>query len=148
MRNTIQRRRLLLTGAALGAGLLAGPARACEYFSSSLRIYHPWTRATPQDAPYAVVCLRFDEVTQDDRLIRVETPVAERIALAGMPETGGIDLAIAAGQTLEFTETGVHLRLFGLQHALEVARSYPMLLGFERGGVVQATINVDYARFS
>ena len=61
---------------ATGLGALHRPARACEFFSSHLRIWHPWTRATRVDADTARLCMRFDEVQTSDRLIGVKTPVA------------------------------------------------------------------------
>ena len=30
---------------------------------------------------------------------------------------------------------------------LEIGRAYPLQLSFERGGIVQATLNIDYLRF-
>ncbi|MDP1902475.1 MAG: copper chaperone PCu(A)C [Rubrivivax sp.] len=150
MNPLFQRRTVLHIGMALTASTLAPRARACEYFAPTLRVTHPWTRATAPGANHAVVCMKLDEVSQADRLIGVETLVAEGAELAG-PGAGaagpGLSLLIPAGSEIVMSEAGLHLRLLGLKHPLEVARSYPLLLRFEKGGVVDATLNVDYARF-
>jgi copper(I)-binding protein len=142
------RRSALHIALALGLYGLLPKARACEFFASSLRITHPWTRATPADAPYATVCMRFDEVSRDDRLIGVETPVATGAELAGAGTGPTLDLFIASGQETLLSEAGPHIRLTGLQYALEVGREYPMRLHFEKGGVVNTRLSVDYTRFS
>lgn len=147
MNHIFRRRGVLGAGLALGASLVL-PARACEYNSSNLRITHPWTRATDGDTRTAVLCMKFDEVRQDDRLIAVQTPVAEGVEMGGTQAGGAVDFAIPAGRETLLSEAGPHLRLLGLKFPLEVARSYPLTLVFQRGGAVEATLNVDYTRFS
>jgi hypothetical protein len=142
-----QRRRCLQAGAAWCATLVAPTTRACEYFSPTLRVWHPWTRATAADSAFAVLHMTFDEVTRRDRLVAASTPIAGRVELAGPGLGPAIDLDIPMGQDLVLSEHGVHLRLFELNRPLEVGRSYPLKLGFEHGGLVQATLNVDFARF-
>ena len=143
---TPQRRALLRGALAIGAGLVlpAAPARACEFFCLSMRITHPWTRASAAGATTAVVSMRFDEVTEVDRLIRVETPVAASAELVGDGPVRPVNLVVAAGQVLDLTEAGIHIRLTGLHHPLEMARTYPLTLTFEKGGVVEADLSVDY----
>jgi copper(I)-binding protein len=143
----LPRRHLLLAASAAYLGL-ARPARACEFFSSHLRIWHPWTRTTRVDADTAVLCMRFDEVQRADRLIGVETPVAAgaRLAGPGAPaKAQGLSLPIQPGQTLELTEDGLHIELLDLQQPLQIGRSYPLRLIFEFAEPVNATLNVDFA---
>ncbi len=120
-------------------------ARACEYFTSNLRITHPWTRATAADARFAVLCMTIDEVARADRLVAVRTPVASGFEWAGIGAQR--ELVFAADRATVLSEQGPHLRLLGLAVPLETARSYPLQLHFEHGGVVDALLNVDYARF-
>lgn len=143
----IHRRLALRAGLACAVALTAPSARACEFFSSNLRVTHPWTRATAEDAGFAVVCMKFDEVAQADRLIAVETPVADGAQIGGEATSREVDLVIPAGQETLLTEAGTHVRLVGLRQPLEIARSYPLRLVFAKGGTVDATLNVDYARF-
>lgn len=140
-------RTLLATSAAM-LGLPAAPARACEFFCASMRITHPWTRASAVGATTALVSMRFDEVTQDDRLIGVTTPMAAGAELMGVGAGGSarpVDLSVKAGETLEFAETGIHIRLTGLHRPMEMACTYPLTLTFEKAGVVEADLSVDYA---
>lgn len=135
------RRLFLHAGAAsLAAGYLPR-ARACEYLLSNLRVTHPWTRATDAGAAHAVLCMRIDEVSADDRLVAVRTPVA---GSAAMPDGRPVDLAVRAGSEIELAESGLHIRLLDLRHALQVGRSYPLELQFENGGPVFASLSVDF----
>lgn len=143
----LPRRHLLLAAGGTLLGL-ARPAQACEFFSSHLRIWHPWTRATRVDADTARLCMRFDEVQKTDRLIGVETPVAggARLAGAGAPEKGqALSLLIREGETLTLAEDGLHIELLDLQQPLQLGRSFPLRLLFESAGPVDAALNVDYA---
>ena len=139
------RRHLLV--ALAGAGL-SHRAQACEFFSSHMRIWHPWTRATRIDADSARLCMRFDDVHKTDRLVGIETPVAAgaRLAGPGAPTGGqGLSLLIREGQELALTEDGLHIELLDLQQPLQVGRSFPLRLVFESAGAVEAQLNVDYA---
>ncbi len=148
MKQTIHRRSVLHAGLALGASVVVPAARACEYFTSNLRVEHPWTRATAGDATSAVVCMKFDEVTQADRLISVQSPVAAAAEMGGVGAGPAVDFFIPEGQTSSLDEASTYVRLVGLKFPLEVGRSYPLRLGFEKGGAVNATLSVDYARFN
>lgn len=154
MKPRLIRRDVLRNGLAVGLALLAPAARACEFFSPTLRILHPWTRASEPNATTAVVCMRFDEVSRDDRLIQVLTPVAAGAEMGGVTLMGGssgagpdLDFLIPAGRESALTEGGRFVRLLDLRHPLEVARSYPLTLIFEQGGVVNASLTVDFANF-
>jgi copper(I)-binding protein len=141
----------LRTGLALCASLVVPSARACEYFTSTLRITHPWTRATREVAS-AVLCMKFDEVTETDRLIGVETPVAARAELVEKGEGPAmsralgreVNLLIPQGRETLLSDDGTHIRLLELQQPLLIGRSYPLQLAFEKGGTILATLNVDY----
>jgi copper(I)-binding protein len=146
MTEPANRRRLLQCSLALGASLALPKARACEFFAANLRITHPWAHATPQNAPFALVSMKFDEVTQADTLVSVETPVATGFEFVGA-ELTSTDFAIAPGRETLLGERGTHLRLTGLQMPLELARTYPLKLVFAKSGSVNTTLSVDYARF-
>lgn len=113
-----------------------------------MRIVHPWTRATAADQTTAAVCMTFDEVTETDRLIRVETPIAAGAELAGAAggENKDMSLLIPRDRETVLTESGVHIRLVGLKHPLELGRTYNLALGFEHGGFVNTKLTVDYTQ--
>jgi copper(I)-binding protein len=141
----LNRRHLII---ALGAAGLARPAQACEFFSSRLRIFHPWTRATRIDADTARLFMRFDEVETSDRLVGIQTPLAggARLAGPGAPaDAQGLSLLIPAGETLTLAEDGLHIELLDLKQPLQIGRSYPMHLHFEAAEPVKAMFNVDFA---
>ena len=139
------RRAFLRAGVALSASFIVPPARACEYFTGTLRITHPWTRATLADATSAVLCMKFDEVNVSDRLIGVETPVAGGAELIVKNARAPLTVPIPQGEETVLSEEGTHIRLLGLKHPLFIGRSYPLALTFEKSGTVNATLNVDYA---
>lgn len=148
MDHQINRRWMLRSGTAVAGALLLPHTQACEVQAEFLRITHPWTRATAPGAEFGVLCMRIDEVTADDVLVGVETPVAGGVLLAGVPAGQPLALAVAAGSQIEMHEHGIHLQLAPLRHALEAGRSYPLQLTFARSGVVRATLSVDFQRFS
>lgn len=134
-------RRAVLRGAfALGTVLLAARVRACEFGVATLTIVHPWVRATGPGATSAAVCMSFKDVLESDRLVAAETPVAERVELAGPDGT----IEIPAGTVTELTERGREFLLHGLQYPLEMGRQFPLTLGFAKGGQVRASLNVDF----
>ncbi|MBC7939761.1 MAG: copper chaperone PCu(A)C [Chitinophagaceae bacterium] len=136
-------------GLAFGASMVLPSARGCEAFASTLRVSHPWTRATVHGVTSAVLCMKFDEVTLADRLILVQTPVAEGARMAG-PDAGereGVDFSIPAERETYLDESSTHVMLVGLKFPLEIGRSYPLTLGFEKGGTVFASLSVDYTPF-
>jgi copper(I)-binding protein len=143
-RRSTQRRTVLRAGVVLFASLVIPPARACEYFTGTLRIMHPWTRATSPDAASAVLCMKFDEVSVSDRLIRVDTPVANSAELIVENASAPVNVLIPEGHETVLSEEGTHIRLLGLKHPLFIGRSYPLQLSFEKSGTVNATLNVDY----
>ena len=148
MNSEISRRAVLRGGLALGASTLLPAAHACEFFTTHLRVYRPWSRATAEGDAFAVLCMTFDEVTLSDRLIGVESPVASHAEMGGSNQGAKIDLLIPAGVDTVLNETGAFIRLMGLRHPLEVGRSYPLRLLFEKGGAVDADIDVDYERIA
>lgn len=143
----LSRRLALQAGAAMGVSALWTSARACEFSTPYLRVTHPWTRVTPEDAPYAIVSMKIDQVSKDERLIGVETPVATRAEIGGIStgaSTSGMNLLIERGRELRLSEQGVHVRLLGLTQPLLIGRTYPMRLIFAQGGAMDAELNVDY----
>ena len=91
--------------------------------------------------------MKFDEVNEADRLILVETPIASGAEMGGIGAGPVVNFAIPQGQETYLHDGGTFVRLVGLKHPLEVGRSYPLRLGFEKGGSHDTVIAVDYLRF-
>ena len=144
---SIHRRGVLSIGLASGMALLCGKARAHEVITSTMRVTHPWSRATAPDATFALLCMKFDEVAETDRLVLAESPVATSADMGGAGAGPTVDFRIPAGQETYLEEARTYVRLVGLKFPLEVSRSYPLLLGFEKGGVYNTTFSVDQVRF-
>lgn len=144
MHHPLDRRRLLLSmGLGLVASITAGRARGHEIITSTMRITHPWSRATAPGAAFAVLCMKFDEVSANDRLVLVETPVARGAELGGTAAGPVVDFPIRTGEETYLAETGTYVRLVDLAHPLELGRIYPLRLGFEKGGTYVTTFSID-----
>lgn len=143
----LHRRHLLQAGLAAGTLFWLPRARACEFHTGTLRVTHPWTRATGEGEDRALMGMRFDEVLTSDRLVLVETPVATSAAIGGQGARSTVDLLIAEGQEIILDESGTYIELIGLKHPLLTGRQYPLVLGFEKSGVHHADFTVDYERF-
>jgi len=146
----VRNRRLALhAGLATGASLALPwrSARACEVITTHLRITHPWARASGPGEDSAMVCMKFDDVTLTDRLVLVETPVARSAEMGGQGAAPQVNFVIPQGQETYLAEAATFVRLTGLNLPLEVGRSYPLRLGFEKGGTYNAVLSVDYPRF-
>ena len=144
MSRTVRRRVALQAGLGLGLLSLLPRARACEFFTTTLRITHPWARATAAGEDSAVVGMRIDMVTEAERLIGATTPFARGVELGWHGRAPGPHVALPAGQDVDFGEGGALLRLVGLTQPLEIGCSYPLQLVFARGGTVNATLTIDY----
>jgi copper(I)-binding protein len=138
------RRMVLRMTAASSLALLLPSVHACEFVTDTLRVTHPWSRATEPGAQSAVLGMRIDQVTQADRLIEVRTPIATGAELAQEPGRP-LDLEILPGSELDLSEVGVHVRLTGLKAQLFTGRDYPLSLVFQSGGFVDARLIVDQA---
>ena len=145
MRHCTRRRLVLQAGLALGAALIAPRSRACEFYTSTLRVIHPWTRATGEET-LALVGMKLDEVTQTDRLIGVETPVAGGAQLVRHGVATDVNLLIPEGSEIVLGEQEAHIQLVELKHPLPFGTSYPLTLVFEKGGTVLARLTVDFDR--
>lgn len=133
--------------AALLAGMLAlaaTPAQAHEFFTGKLTVIHPWTSATEPGQTSAVVSLKFEDVTESDRLVSVRTPVAEGAELGGEGASATLDFEIPAGRETQLRADGTYLRLTGLTMPLHQGREYPLTLVFEKAGPIRCALLIDF----
>lgn len=130
--------------------LAATPAIAHEYYGKSFKVIHPWALPTAPDATSADVYVRFEEITAGDRLIAAHTALAERVELRGAPSPAPAQVAepvlsaidLPASGTLDLQPEGMHLTLLNLKQPLQMLRSYPMTLEFERSGPMDVMVSV------
>lgn len=139
--------RLALVAAALSivaiAAVLLWPRKAdVEFRKGEIVVTAPWARATPGPARIGVAYMTIaNRGSAPDRLLRVETPVAERAELHTTVMQNGVmrmrsveSVALPPGQTVQFAPGGMHMMLIDLIAPLEEGGRFDMRLIFERTG--------------
>ena len=149
MNRLIRRRRVLQVGLALCVPWALQGARAHEILTSTLRVTHPWSRATIEGDAFAVLCMKFDEVAEADRLILVQTPVAQKAELAGAGASPNVDFPIPAGKDTYLSDhpsdprsnqdSGTYVRLSGLKRPLKEGETIKITLKTDGGVSVEVS---------
>ena len=129
----------------------AGAASAHEYALKSLKIDHPFARATPPGAKTGAVFVTVENTgSQSDRLISVSSPVAGVADLHEMKVDAGVmrmrgvaALEVKPGETLELKPGGYHVMLSELRKPLKVGDKFPLTLKFENAGTVEVSVWVE-----
>jgi periplasmic copper chaperone A len=137
----------LLLACALGASA----ASAHEYALKSLKIDHPFARATPPGAKTGGVFVTVENTgSRSDRLIGVSSPVAGVADLHEMKVDAGVmrmrevaALEVKPGETLELKPGGYHVMLSELRQPLKVGDKFPMTLTFQNAGPVEVSVWVE-----
>jgi copper(I)-binding protein len=142
-------RKLLPLAAAASLCLASLAAHGHEYYTKSFVIIHPWAEPTDKDVTSAIISMKIDEVTADDKLITATMPLAAAVELrAAAPKSAAgasallQEIRIPAGALSELRAEGNHLVLTGLSAPLQWGRSYPMILKFEKSGDVPVMISI------
>ncbi|MBX6327948.1 MAG: copper chaperone PCu(A)C [Pseudolabrys sp.] len=126
------------------------PAHAHEYTVGSLKIGHPWARATPKGATVGAGYLTVTNTgSAPDRLLGGSIEVADRTEIHVMrmengvmtmrPLAGGIE--IKPGETVTLEPGGYHLMFIGLKAPLKQDSRVKGTLVFEKAG----TVEVEFA---
>ena len=121
------------------------------YRTESLRVIHPFARATPPGARTGAVFFTVDNASnQTDRLLRASTPIAAGVVLHQMAVDDGVmkmravpSLEVRPGGRLELKPSGYHLMLLDLKQPLKIGEKFPLTLTFERGGAILLSIVVE-----
>jgi periplasmic copper chaperone A len=135
--------------------LLPSAAAFAEDFSAgNLRIEQPWARATAGNLKTGAAYLLIrNGGSEPDRLLRVETPVAERAMLHRTEMTNGVarmfhlqSVEVAPGATAALSpESGNHVMLEGLTQPLKRGETIPLTLVFEKAGQVAVKVTIEAA---
>ena len=131
--------------ALLSLAALSTPAVAHEYFAPNFILIHPWSVATPEDGTDASVYFAVSEVAEDDRLLRAYTPMADAVEFrTGRDKQEQVeDIAIKVGEERrDYLIGGPHIYLKGLKQPFQWGRSYPLVLYFEKAGMINVSIAV------
>lgn len=145
----MNRRHLLVLSAAV---TLAGlPAAAHDYTLGSLKIGHPWARATPPTAPAGGGFLTITNTgTTADRLVSATSAAAGQVQVHEMKMDGNImrmrelenGLEIPPGATVTLAPGGLHLMMMGLKNPLKENTRVPVTLVFEKAGKIDVELVV------
>ena len=139
--------------AALIVVALSGVSQAHEYKLGDLLIDHPWARASIGKAPNGAAYMTITtEGTETDRLLAVESDVANRIELHNHLMVDGVmkmrpvaAIEVAPGEPTLLQPGGLHVMLMGLKAPLKKGENFPMTLVFERAGKVEVEIKIEDA---
>jgi hypothetical protein len=123
-----------------------GPSiSAHEYQTPNFTVIHPWADPTQAGQTDANIYFTVAEQTQSDQLIRCFSPIAERVEMRSGPATDASDLrSIPVSMTRAEVSSpgGPILMLRGLKVPLQQGSSYPLMLVFEKAGIVNVMISV------
>jgi copper(I)-binding protein len=142
--------RTALIIAALYAALAASAALAHDYTVGSLKIDHPWARATPKGASVGGAYMKItNSGTAPDRLIGGSSDISNSFEVHEMKMEGGVmkmrlvagGLEIKPGQTVTFDPSGYHVMLVDLKKQLMQGERFKATLEFAKAGKVE----VDFA---
>lgn len=131
---------------------LISPAMGHGYTVGSLKIGHPWSRATPKGAPVGGGYLSITNTgTTPDRLVGGSVTVSTGFEIHEMATDNGVmkmrmlpaGLEIKPGETVKFSPGGYHLMFTGLKEPLKQGDSIKGTLQFEKAGTVEVEFKVE-----
>ncbi|BCB17144.1 copper chaperone PCu(A)C [Bosea sp. ANAM02] len=138
--------------AALSFAQFPTVASAHDYAVGSLKIGHPWARATPPAAKVGGGYLKIENSgTAPDRLLGGTTEAAARLEIHESTFTDGIarmrekteGVAVGPGETVELRPNAIHLMLVDLKGQLKQGDTVKASLRFERAGPVEVEFQVQ-----
>jgi copper(I)-binding protein len=144
-------RRIELAFAFAGCVIAACDVAADDYRLQSLRIAHPFARATPPGATSGGAYLTIENSgTTVATLVGAASPVAGAVEVHQMAMDGGVmtmrsvrTLDVAAGSKVELKPGGYHLMLLDLKQPLRVGDKFPLKLTFQNLGTLDIAVEVE-----
>ena len=127
-------------------------AFAQNYTVSSLRIDHPWSRATPRGAAIGAGYLLIENKGNiTDRLVSVMAEIAGRTEIHDMKVESGVmkmrplaqGIEIAPGANAILAPGGYHLMFLDLKQPLVQGQRFKATLVFEKAGAVEVEFAVE-----
>lgn len=114
----------------------------------TMKLIEPWARATILASRPGAVYLTI-ESARDDRLLSVESPVADRVMIHTTENNDGVNrmvhldaLNLPAGERVVLAPGGTHLMLMGLSERLTEGARFPVTLRFHQASEVTVTVPV------
>ena len=128
-------------------------ANAEDYKVGDLLVSDPWSQELPPNAPtVAAYFVIHNSGATADRLLSVETPVADKAELHEHVMQGDLmkmqqvpSVAVPAKGDLTFAPMAYHVMLLGLKDRslLQDGKHFPLTLDVEKAGAVQVDVNVQ-----
>jgi hypothetical protein len=140
----------LLVAVTLAA--IATIASAHDYTKGTLKIDHPWSRATPHGAQVAGGYLAIENTgTSADRLVSITSEIAGRVEVHEMTVQNGVmkmrplarGLEIKPGATAKFEPGGFHVMFMNLKRPLKEGEKFKGTLVFEKAGPLDVEFTVE-----
>lgn len=128
------------------------PASAHDFKVGSLKIDHPWTRATPGGAKVGGGFMKItNNGTETDRLIGGTAEIAKALEIHEMKMEGSTmkmralekGLEIKPGETVELKPGGFHVMFLDLQKPIKDGENLKGQLVFEKAGKVDVEYKVE-----
>lgn len=135
--------------ALFGASLLV--ALAAPAIAADISFDHPWSRATPTNAPVGAgyVTIR-NSGTAPDRLVSAAAEVAGKVEIHEMAMADGVmkmrqvqGIDIPAGKSAELKPGGYHIMFMGLKQPLKAGDTIKGSLTFEKAGTIPVEFKVE-----
>ena len=142
--------KLILATALLALGVTVSQAH--DYTAGSIKIEHPWSRATPSGASVGAGYLKLTNTgTAPDRLVGGSSPVAGQFEIHEMAVVDGVmkmrplanGIEIKPGQSVELKPGSFHIMLKGLKRPLKQGEKVTGTLDFEKAGTVKIEYTVE-----
>ncbi|UZE96601.1 copper chaperone PCu(A)C [Alkalimarinus alittae] len=119
---------------------------------SDIQAHMTWVRAVPPVANTTAAYMMLHNYSQqDDRLIAIESPVAEKVEMHATDMNNGImrmtklqGLTVPAKGLVMFEPAGYHIMLINLKQPLNVGSMVPITLVFENHGAVDMKLMVSH----
>ena len=129
-----------------------GPASAHDYTVGSIKIGHPWARATPKGAKVGGAYMTLTNTgTVPDRLTAGTAAIAGKVELHEVSEAGGVTkmralpkgLEIKPGETTALEPGSFHVMLIDLKAPLVKGAKFMGTLVFEKAGSIEVEYRVE-----
>lgn len=121
-----------------------------EYKAGTLKIEHPWSRATAAGASVGGGFLVIVNSGKADALVGASSPVAARVEIHSSSMEGGVmkmrqlqRVELPAGGTVRFEPGALHLMLIGLKQPLAEGSKVPLTLRFAGAGEQKVELKVE-----
>lgn len=123
-----------------------------EYRVGSIKIEHPYARATVAGQKAAGGFMKIENKGPADQLIAVSSPVAGEMQLHTMTMDGNVmkmrevkAIDVPANSSVELKPGGLHLMFMDIKTPLKAGESVPVKLRFQKAGELEIKVPVREA---